>query len=221
MSFWKVFWIAIFVIAAAIGVLLYQYFCGSLSALQIDERSAIAQIYLGSITLVAVVFTLLYATFQFRKALSKPKLRIVVDQNRETKTSIITTKSARGGLADEASINLYVYNDGNLVADLYSIEFTIPSIFNPALITADTDHYGVQTIIGIPEGQLSTITFYSRRADEYVSYVHKLVHIGNMIMNVTQDTRDKVPKKFKISYQIFGSWADKQEGSLDVSLTVN
>ncbi len=221
MGFWKVFCIAIVVIVAAVGLLLYQYFCGSWSTLQVAERNGIAQIYLGTVSVIAIVFTLLYSTFQFRKALAKPQLRIVVGQNMGTKTSISTTKSARGALTDEASLNLYVYNDGNLVADLYSIEFTIPSIFKPEFITADTDHYGVQTLTGIPDGQLSTITFYSHRADEYISYVHKLVNIGKMIINITQDTKDKVPKRFKISYQIFGSWADKQQGSLDISLNVN
>jgi len=221
MSFWRVFTIAIVVIAAAVGLLLYLYFYGSWATLQVNERNGIAQIYLGSITLVALVFTLLYATFQFRKAIAKSQLQIVVDQDRKTKTSISTTKRADGGLADEASLNLYVYNDGNLVAELYSIEFKIPSIFDPELQTADTDLYGVERLRGIPNGELSTINFYSRRADEYVSYVHKLIHIGRITMNVTPDTKDKLPKEFKISYRIFGSWADRQEGSLDVSLTVN
>jgi len=218
MSFWKVFCIAIVVIVAAVGILLHQYFYGLWSTLQIDERSGIAQIYLGSITLIAIVFTLLYATFQFRKSLAKPQLKIVVDQDRKTKISISAENTLSGKLA---SFNLYIYNNGNLVADLYSIEFKIPSIFDPTLQTADTDHYGVQRVSGIPDSQLSTITFYSRRADEYVSYVHKLVHIGRMMMYLTQDTKDMAPKKFKISYQIFGSWADKQQGSLDVSLAVN
>ncbi len=221
MSFWKLFGIATLVIIAIEGVLVYLYFWGAWSTLINAERSGIAQIYIGTVSVVAIVFTLLYATFQFRKALAKPQLKIVVDQDRRTKTSISTTKSTSGALADEASLNLYVYNDGNLVAELYSIEFRIPSVFEPVLTTAITDHYGVETVRGIPEGQLSTIIFYSRRADEYVSYVHKPINIGEITIFVTPDNKDKVPKKFKISYQIFGSWADKQEGSLDISLTVN
>ena len=221
MDFGRVFWTATFVILSVLGVLTYQYVWGTWSTLAVAERNGIAQIYLGSITLVAIVFTLLYATVQFRKAIAKPQIKIIVDQNRGTKTSICTTNRADGVLGDEASLNLYVYNDGNLVAELYSIEFKIPSIFNPIFYTIDTDHYGVETLSGIPEGQSSTIVFYSRRADEYVSYVHKPVHIGRITIYVTPDDKDKVPKKFKINYQVFGSWADKQEGSLDISLTVN
>ena len=129
MSFWKLFGIATLVIIAIEGVLVYLYFWGAWSTLINAERSGIAQIYIGTVSVVAIVFTLLYATFQFRKALAKPQLKIVVDQDRRTKTSISTTKSTSGALADEASLNLYVYNDGNLVAELYSIEFRIPSIF--------------------------------------------------------------------------------------------
>lgn len=221
MSFWKLFGIATLVIIAIEGVLVYEYFWGVWSTLIDTERSGIAQIYIGTVSVVAIVFTLLYATFQFRKALAKPQLKIVVNQDRKTKAFISTIKRADGGLGDEASLNLYVYNDGNLVAELYSIEFRIPSVFKPMLTTAITNHYGVETVIGIPEGQLSTIIFYSRRADEYVSYVHKPINIGKITIFITPDNKDKVPKKFKISYQIFGSWADKQEGSLDISLTVN
>ena len=92
--------------------------------------------------------------------------------------------------------------------------------FKSALKTVETENYSSETATGDTNGQLSTIPFYSRRIDEFVSYVHKLVHIGSIIINITPDMKDKLPKNFKISYQIFGSWADKQEGSIDVSVNV-
>ena len=64
------------------------------------------------------------------------------------------------------------------------------------------------------------IHFYSRRADEYVCYVHKFVKIGTMLLEITPDIADRLPYGFRIGYRIFGSWAAKQEGSIDVSLNV-
>ena len=220
MSFWKVFVIALFVILTAVGILLYQYFCGSWSTLQADERTGIAQIYLGSITLVAIVFTLLYATVQFRRTVASPQLKVVVDQGGSTRTNISIPKLLPNTAKDYTlPFNLYIYNDGNLVADLYNVEFKLPSIFKPMLQTADTNLYGVQTITGSTEDGLSIIHFYSRRADEYVCYVHKFVNIGIIFLKITPDIIDKLPYNFKIGYRIFGSWAAKQDGSIDVSLS--
>ena len=41
-----------------------------------------------------------------------------------------------------------------------------------------------------------------------------------MLVTITPDIKDKLPYKFKIDYRIFGSWAAKQEGSIDISLNV-
>ena len=139
----------------------------------------------------------------------------MVDQGGSTRTNISIPKL----LPNTAPFNLYIYNDGNLVADLYNVEFKLPSIIKPRLQTADTNLYGVQTITGDTEDGLSIIHFYSRRADEYVCYVHKFVNIGIIFLEITPDIIDKLPYNFKIGYRIFGSWAAKQDGSIDVSLS--
>ena len=221
MSFIKVFFVATFVILLILGAFYYYFYWGMWSSLGVAEKSVIAQIYFGTTTLVAVVITLLYATVQFRRMVASPQLKVVVDQGGSTRTDISIPKSLLNAAQDyEQQFNLYIYNDGNLVADLYNVEFKLPSIFKPVFQTADTDLYGVQRITGITEDSLSIIHFYSRRADEYVCYVHKLVNIGVMILKITPDNKDKLPYNFQIGYHIFGSWAAKQEGSIDVSLNV-
>ena len=200
MNFWTVFCTATFIILSVLGILVYQYIWGSWSTLEVAERNGIAQIYLGSITLVAVVFTLLYATFQFRRTVASPQLKVVVDQGGSTRTNISIPKLLPKTAKDYTlPFNLYIYNDGNQVADLYNVEFKLPSIFKPSFRTADTDLYGVQRITGSTEDGLSIIHFYSRRADEYVCYVHKFVNIGIIFLEITPDIIDKLPYNFKIS----------------------
>ena len=221
MSFNKVFNTAIVAILTILGLLFYEFYFGIWSSLELAEKSIIAQIYFSTVILIAVIFTLLYATVQFRKIVASPQLEVVVDQDGNHKRHISISKVLLNTTQDNKQmLNLYIHNEGDLVADLYNVEFKLPSILKPELQTAMTDLYGVQTIVGDTEDKLSTIHFYSRRADEYVCYVHKFVNIGTMSVKIPPDIINKLPYNFKISYRIFGSWAGKQDGSIDVTLNI-
>lgn len=222
MSFDKVFWTATIIIMVSVGVFIYEYVWGSWSVLEPLERISSAQLYFSVATFVAIVFTLLYATVQVRRVLARPQLKMVIGEERETKTSVIVPlKLLEERQTWEGKLALYIYNGGNLVSDLYNVEFELPSVFNPYLRTKN-ELYGVNDITGspLPGGETVIIPFYSHKLVEYTCFVHKYVAIGIMCLRITPDNRDKYPRHFEIGYRIFGNWVEKQEGVLTVTFKI-
>jgi len=218
MSFGKVFWVAVIVIATILGIFFYNYYCGIWSSIDPIERNSVTQIYFGTAMLIGVVFALLYSTVQFVRSRAKPDLKIGIDKDMKTKDSFQIPKTVfEEGHGCEQSLDLYIHNTGNVVADLYNVEFTVRSIFNPVL-DIKTHEYGYEGESGTSDGESTTIPFYSRRLDEFVCYVRKPICIGTLRLRITPAMKDKNIKHVKIGYRIFGSWADKQEGALDITL---
>lgn len=218
MRFNKIYWTAAAIVVTVLAVFIYSYVWGPWSHMESVERISMAQLYFSALGSIGVVFALIYATVQVRKSTARPHLKIVIGEDRVTKTSLtvpLTALEERQSWQED--LILYIYNDGNSVSDLYNIQFELPSVFNPYLETSN-EEYGVTSNTGklSPDSKLVIIPFSTHKLAEYACFVGEYISIGKMCLRITPENKDSYPGYFNIEYRIFGNWADKQEGSLAI-----
>ena len=120
MSFWKIFWIIVVAVSCVLGRLFYNLYLGIWAQYSIAQASLVAQLYIGTATIIGIVVTLLYATYQFARAVARPEIGLYLDESKARKKSIRVTETPR------IELPLFVHNEGNAVAELYQIELSAP-----------------------------------------------------------------------------------------------
>ncbi len=205
MRFWRVYVGATIVALLVIGSTIYGSFFGPYKPSEPSLQYAEAQLVFTAVAIIAVLFSLLYATHQFRRSLARPVIELAFDE--------MGNKRKHIGLSQvkQLDIPIYAYNKGDRVATTYQIELKIPNVFEKYLVRArEGDRLdGKQT--GEPDR--FTISFYSYNQPEYTCFVGKYVLIGKVRLKVTDEL--KLPSQnLRIAYTIFGDWGDHQENSL-------
>jgi len=220
MNFRRVYWTAVILIVFIFAVFIYLYLWGPWSTLPQIEKIAISQLYFTAFSSIAIVFTLIYATVQFRRASAKPLLKIVFTESGTNETAIYTPPQTTNM---KIPLDIYVYNNGNIVSDFYQVEFELPNIFEPYL--HDLKGKSIYPIGSYKTSkdslELARIPFYANRQAEYASFVGKCVKIGTLALRIVISKKEEYPINFRIRYRIFGDWASTQEGTLRVNLNVN
>lgn len=216
----RVFWTAVIIITIFLGFFFYSYFFGmwSASALQQNERASIPSLYFGTVTLISVVFTLLYNTVQFGKTIARPQLNIVLGTDGARQITIPAYKKLLDkGYQYNAGLQLYIYNSGNKVTDLYNVQFRMPNGLNPTLWTYTRERAG-RTYPSVSEGEFSRLEFYSDKLADYVCYVGKYVHIGDLSLKYNDEISIKLNRHIKVTYDIYSDSGVKDTGVLEINL---
>jgi hypothetical protein len=211
MRFWRVYVVATIVVILVIGLAVYWSFFSPYSPQELSLQYAKAQLIFTAVTLVALVFTLLYATYQFRISLARPIMKLTLDEMGATKKSIDLGMQQ----IKRFDIPIYAYNQGNKVATIYQIEFRIPNVFERYLVREqEGDRLDGKAT---DDRNAFIVSFYSYNKPEYICFINKYVPIGKVRLKV-DDVAGLKSKIVEIPYKVFGDWGEPQEGSLKLEL---
>jgi len=205
--FWKLYLVPTIVVMLLIGSIVWWNFFSEFKPNEILVRYANAQLAFSAVTIMGIVFTLLYATHQFRRSLAKPDIKLTFDETGATKKFMDLEEQQNKDLL----IPIYAYNGGNKVASIYQIELKVPNVFESYLIRAQEDDRLDGKSIGDPN--TFTVYFNSENKLAYTSFVDKYVAIGKLRLRKGSGAKLKSANR-KITYTIFGDWPESQEGSL-------
>lgn len=206
--YWKATIVAILVIGLIVWYCLYSPFASQDEAIKYAQ----AQLYFSVVVIIGIIFSLLYATAQFRKSLARPNLKLTFDEEDVTKIFLNVEQK-------EFVIPIYAYNKGDKVASTYQIQLEIPSIFEKYLIRESEG----DRLPGKPSGGATTfgsadtfvVTFYSYNKPEYTCYIDKYIPIGKIRLRAREGFYIK-SKTLELDYKIFGDWGEHQKGSLQI-----
>jgi hypothetical protein len=178
-------------------------------ALRLDYPDLVATAALGYAVLafIAVWFTLYATLAQLQKALAKPKLEVMFTENGKKEWELHCSESHWEG------IPLWINNNGNAVAELFSIDLTMPTIFMPRI--QQQIEFTTNTRIN-EKG--TTASFINNRIGKYVCFVNKPVEFGPLLLKMEPTKYDEYENPFIIQYKIFGNWETIQEGTLKVTI---
>jgi len=209
MRFWHVYAGATVVALLVIGATIYWNFFGPYKASEPSLQYANAQLVFTATAIMAVIFSLLYATHQFRRSLARPIIELAFDKMGNKRTHIGLSQ------VEKLEIPIYAYNKGDRVATTYQIELKIPNVFEGYLVRErEGDRlYGKPT----DDHNAFIVSFYSYNKPEYICFVNKYVPIGQVRLKVDDVARLK-SRVIEIIYKVFGDWGDLQEGSLKLEL---
>jgi len=221
MSFKKTFWVSVAVVSVALSILFYNLYRGVWSQYSIEQASFVSQLYIGTITVIGIVFTLLWVTYQFGRAIARPQIKLYFDEKKRDSEKIRIT----GTSSQRLYLPVFVYNDGGAIAESYQIEFEAHEDFTQLYAPSFFDSLESQRIpfwwtpYRKDEGQ--TATFYSHKRDEYTCFVNRFVSIGMLVLEPQQQKLNELPDGFekscKIKYRVFGDWGGEP---LAKSLTI-
>ena len=201
---------AILIIGLAIGLPFIIKPCENLL-----PSFALSQLAFSAVAFFIIFLALYFTIVRLRKSMAKPKISIYFSENKATEISMDISESQ--DLPDR-SLELWLINNGNAVAKVIQVEFDVPDYFNPTI------HPKYNNIFIVPPrfsngGYIRTISFYS--IDNYC-FVGLPI---NLISFVLERHKDLVgfyhPDEFKISYRVYGDWAETQEGELKVMCKKN
>ena len=209
MRFWNAYAGATVVALLVIGATIYWNFFGPYKASESSLQYASAQLVFTAVAIMAVVFSLLYATHQFRRSLARPVIELAFDEMGNKR------KHIRLSQVKELNIPIYAYNKGDRVATTYQIELKIPNIFEGYLVR---EREG-DRLDGKPTDDHNAfiVSFYSYNKPEYICFVSKYVPIGKVRLKV-DDAAGLKSRVIEILYKVFGDWGEPQEGSLKLEL---
>jgi len=211
MRFWRVYAVATIVVILVIGFTVYWSFFSPHSPQELSLQYTKALLIFTAATLIAVVFTVLYATYQFRISLARPIIKLTLDEMGATKKSIdLGVQQIK-----QFDIPIYACNQGNKVATTYQIELRIPNVFEKYLVR---EREG-DRLDGKPTDDHNAfiVSFYSYNKPEYICFINKYVLIGKVRLKA-DDVAGLKSRIIEIPYKVFGDWGESQEGSLKLEL---
>jgi len=168
---------------------------------------ALAELWVSALAFLVVWLTLILITFQFRKAMAKPELKVIFSENGKQEISIDIYKDK----IIKQYLKLSVVNKGNAITDLFQIDFDIPDRFNPT-INSNT----VNSVHHRANGNNRIVSFINKH--EYVCFVNIPTPIPSLVLEIHKSEYDKYSRHLVIPYKIYGDWAETQEGKLKVNI---
>jgi hypothetical protein len=198
----RVTWAAYIIIAAALA---FVYFYSESGNLNFSEMMALAQVTFTILAFGAILYTLYYASGQFRKAMAKPLIKVAFNKEGEQQATLIY----KDGQFKTSVPHPCLINKGNAVARYFQIDFTIPAnIGNPSAyvpLSKDDENY---ILSYINEGR-------------YTLFVNRPYSDPNMLFSSAFNPSKCIElneDSFKIKYKVYGDWAETQEGELKVKI---
>jgi hypothetical protein len=174
---------------------------------------ALAELWVSALAFLVVWLTLILITFQFRKAMAKPELKLFFGKDNNefgenSKTSIeVNINKDR---YYEVQLYLWIKNTGNAVAKTFQIDIEVPSIFDP--INFNTKQGNLPSRLS-PDGKSRIYSYYNK---ETTYFVNKPEYVDSIILASHPKQYEKYEAEYEILYRVFGDWAKSQEDKLKV-----
>ena len=209
MGWWNFYSKTVVVIVLILLVAIYLSFFSPWS-LGCSLQYARYQSILTTVSAIAVVFTLIYATVHFRRAIAKPDLRITFDEEGSIEKDI--TIPAEGN--SKPSIDLVITNEGDAVASIFQVDLIMPSIYKAQLPNFYQNRYGQHvTLSKIDQDNIRIVSICNNGMPFFVK---KPIKLAYYLLDLNASDSQQYSNDFEIKYKVFGSWAERQEGSLKV-----
>ncbi len=178
--------------------------------LSFSETMAFAQFVFTILAFSAVLYTLYYASAQFRKTMAKPLFSLSFSEDGKNETTL----DAHNNTDSVQTLDLWLANNGNAVTNAIQVELDIPEEFNPNFrhISKETRRVPHRPS---PQKGIRIVSFYSIDKYYFVGIPSRLISIE---FETHSELYDDYPKAFKIPYKLFGDWAEAQTGELLVKV---
>lgn len=200
---WATF--AIICIAAAFTALLKVNL-----KLDTSETIAAAGLIFTVLAFTAVMYSL-YAVFvQLRKSMAKPKLSLAFSEDGKTETIIKITDRPN---QQPIELKLWVFNSGNAIAKTFQIDLEIPTEYRPRLSKTATTYTQVDTSPKNRGGKIIKSIYQ----EKFIAFVHRPALIDALQLQIDPNNYAQY-RDFDIEYNIYGDWAETQEGELTVRI---
>jgi hypothetical protein len=205
----RVVWTAIAIVMAA---LVFVSFYSAINKLNFSEMMALAQVIFTILAFGAVLYTLYYASGQFRKAMAKPLIKVAFNKEGKQQADIIY----KGGKVVKTLPSLWLINEGNAIARYFQISFIIPE----KIVYIKVGAYITATYESLIKDNANYILSYTNEG-RYTLFVNKPYPDPNLAFSAVIDAKKCVyfyKDRFEIKYRIYGDWAETQEGELKVNI---
>jgi len=169
---------------------------------------ALAQLALSSVGFIIILVALGLTIVQVRRAMAKPKLSLAFNENGEIKTTIKITDRPN---QQPIELKLWVFNSGNAIAKTFQIDLEIPPEYRPRLSKTATTYTQVDTS---PKDRGDKI-IKSIYQEKFIAFVHRPALIDTLQLQIDPNNYAQY-RDFDIEYNIFGDWAETQDGKLEV-----
>jgi len=210
---WNIYWTAGIVAILIIVIGIYYSFICPCSLVGNPLQYAKFQSVLTVVSAIAVIFTLTYTTFMFRRAIATPIIKATFNEVRISEITVILRRSNSTDLREQKICDLVVTNTGEAVATIFQIDLEVPQEAGIAVpeiyrrlkpyITTDRQHQNDIDIISICDNGMPF-------------FVNSPVKVAPLVWRTEPRCSTHLPFKFEIKYKVFGNWTGRQEGILTV-----
>jgi hypothetical protein len=206
----RVVWSAITIVVVSLAFVFYY---STINKLNFSEMMALAQVVFNILAFAAILYTLYYASGQFRKSMAKPLIEVAFNEKGEQQATLIY----KDGKLEAGLPHPWLINKGNAVARYFQINFIIPeNIGNPSV----SNYLYTLMYISFVKANSDYILSYTNEG-RYTLFVNRPYSDPNMIFGAAIDTKKCIEvykDSFEIKYRIYGDWAETQEGKLKVNI---
>ncbi len=209
MRWWNIYSKICVVVLIILGVAIWLGFFSPLPFEQAQYTKF--QSMLAVISAIAVIFTLIYATIQFRRTIAKPKIRINFDEKGKTEGNITIPEKDRS----QSILDLFITNMGDAVAYIFQIDLEIPRLYHPEMPSLYDPKFKEHITINQSNknNDIQLVSICNNGMPFFVNRPTKILYLS-FILNATDS--NQYSADFEIQYKIYGSWAESQQGKLKV-----
>jgi len=192
-----------FIIALAIGLPFF-----SKPSNDLIPKFALSQLAFSAVAFFIIFTGLILNLVQFSKSMAKPKLSLAFSEDGKTETIIKITDRPN---QQPIELKLWVFNSGNVIAKTFQIDLEIPTEYRPRLSKTATTYTQVDTSPKNRGGKIIKSIYQ----EKFIAFVHRPALIDTLQLQISPNNYAQY-RDFDIEYNIFGDWADVQEGNLKI-----
>jgi hypothetical protein len=198
----KVIWTALAITVVAL-VAVFSY--STINGLSFSETMALTQVLFTILAFSAVLYTLHYASVQFRKSMAKPLIKVAFNDKGEQQATLIY----KDGKLKSGLPHPWLIDKGNAVARYFQIDFVFPeSIIAQSAIP----------VLPLFKDNGNYILSYTNEG-RYTLFVNTPRSDPNMLFWAAIDTKKCIKvDSFEIEYRVYGDWAETQKGKLKFNI---
>jgi hypothetical protein len=210
---WNIYWTAgiVAVLIIIIGILFS--FVGPCASVGNPLQYAKFQSVLTVVSAIAIIFTLTYTTFMFRRAIAIPIIKVTFNEARVSEITVNLYRSNSTDFREQKICDLVVTNTGEAVATIFQINLEAPQ---EASIATPEIERRLRPYITTDRQRQKNIDIISICNNGMPFFVNSPVKVTSLVWRTEPRCSTQLPFKFEIKYKVFGNWTGRQEGILIV-----
>jgi hypothetical protein len=206
----KIAIVVIFILGFAIWI---AFFSPLLSFCQIQYIRF--QSLLAVVSAIAIIFTLIYATIQFRKLIARPNIKVRFNDSDSNEVSAVLRKGERE-FHTQKICDIFVTNTGDAVAMVFQIDFEVP--LSSGIAVPEIYENRFRPYITISKRTWNNREFLSICNNGMPFFVNLPIKVAWLEWRTEPAYSTNLPFNLEIKYSVFGNWSGKQEGTLKVKV---